>query len=60
MLQIQLQDLMLLVRGKLSNQSRITLGALVVLDMHAKDVVEDLLNNRVHSDLDFKWLAQLR
>ena len=59
-LQVQLQDLVALMQDQLSKQSRLTLGALIVLDVHAKDVVEDLVNSRVHSELDFKWLAQLR
>jgi dynein heavy chain len=60
MLQEQLQDVVMLVQGQLSKQSRITLGALIVLQVHAKDIVEDLVKSRVHSELDFKWLAQLR
>ncbi|KAH7442335.1 hypothetical protein KP509_03G083100 [Ceratopteris richardii] len=56
----QLQSLVKLVRSNLTNMERLTIGALVVIDVHARDVVTLLIEQGVRSEFDFEWQSQLR
>lgn len=60
-LQNQLHDTVALIRDKIiTNLQRITVKALIVIDVHAKDVVDELVKVGVKSVNDFQWLRQLR
>ncbi|KAI8807084.1 dynein heavy chain and region D6 of dynein motor-domain-containing protein [Cladochytrium replicatum] len=56
----ELSEVIKLVRGNLTKMSRITLGALVVIDVHARDVVNFLCQENIRDINDFGWLSQLR
>ena len=56
----QLADMTILVRGKLSNASRTTVGALTVIDVHARDVIGKLVDEKVETKDNFGWTSQLR
>ncbi|KAM7230116.1 hypothetical protein CapIbe_018833 [Capra ibex] len=56
----QLSDLVALVRGSLSRMQRAVLSALIVIEVHAKDVVHKLVQENVVSVHDFEWISQLR
>lgn len=56
-----MQGIVGVVRTNISKLQRCTLEALIVLDVHAKEVIkEELINKNICNPSEFAWLAQLR
>jgi dynein heavy chain len=56
----QIGDIVKLVRGHLEKLERIALGALTVLDVHARDLVQELVKKEITDVNAWEWIAALR
>ncbi|KAH9121803.1 hypothetical protein LEN26_010526 [Aphanomyces euteiches] len=56
----QIDGMVTLVRSELTKLQRSLMGALITIDVHARDVVRSLCSNKVSSITDFEWTRQLR
>ncbi|KAK2580549.1 hypothetical protein KPH14_007682 [Odynerus spinipes] len=56
----QIENTVAFVRGKLDPGARITLNALIVIDVHARDVLKLLVELSTDNVMDFNWISQLR
>ncbi|XP_030643583.1 dynein heavy chain 6, axonemal [Chanos chanos] len=56
----RLNALAALVRGNLPSIHRNIITALITVDVHARDIVTDLIKEKVDSSSNFEWQRQLR
>ena len=56
----ELQKLIVKIRGDLKKIERLIIVALVTTDVHARDIIEELIERNVAGTYDFLWQQQLR
>ncbi|GBP85183.1 Dynein heavy chain 3, axonemal [Eumeta japonica] len=56
----QIKGLVYVVQGDLDPGNRITVEALIVLDVHGRDIVQEMVDKNVSDVTDFNWISQLR
>ncbi|XP_028170778.1 dynein heavy chain 3, axonemal [Ostrinia furnacalis] len=56
----QITGLVYLVQGELEPGNRITVEALIVLDVHGRSILEEMVSKNVQDITDFNWISQLR
>ncbi|CCD16812.1 unnamed protein product, partial [Trypanosoma congolense IL3000] len=59
-LERQLFELVDVVQSPLNMRERINMGALITVEVHAKDTVEAMVRCKVESAQSFEWIKQLR
>ncbi|KAG7485670.1 dynein heavy chain 6, axonemal [Solea senegalensis] len=57
---VRLNSLAALVRGQLPTLHRNIITALITIDVHARDIVTDLVKQKVDTRSNFEWQRQLR
>ncbi|KAA6353313.1 MAG: putative Dynein heavy chain 1, axonemal, partial [Streblomastix strix] len=55
-----LQEAVILVRGQLASLERATVNTLIVVGVHARDIVETLVKEKSSSSDAFEWMRNLR
>eukprot|EP00727_Mastigamoeba_balamuthi_P012891 m51a1_g8224 putative dynein heavy chain axonemal (4742) ;mRNA; r:111319-133683 len=55
-----LKDLTKMVQMELTTLEKLTLGALIVMDIHQRDVVAALIKANVETEQAYEWVCQLR
>ena len=56
----QLAEMSEVVRGQLTGLERKIVVALITIDVHARDIVQQLLGEKIYNNNDFGWQMQLR
>ena len=56
----QLMELTRIVATKITKLQRKSIGALITIDVHARDVVRAMADSGVKDITDFQWISQLR
>ncbi|KAJ8963034.1 hypothetical protein NQ314_005606 [Rhamnusium bicolor] len=56
----QIESSVKMVQGKLKLNNQVTVEALIVIDVHARDIVKMLKELKVQSIADFNWISQMR
>ncbi|KAF5272087.1 hypothetical protein FQA39_LY01170 [Lamprigera yunnana] len=60
-IKINLEDLVSLIRNReLTNLEEITIKALIIVNVQAKDVTRELFDKNAKSENEFTWLSQLK
>mmetsp|Transcript_39360 Transcript_39360/g.37805 ORF Transcript_39360/g.37805 Transcript_39360/m.37805 type:complete len:239 (+) Transcript_39360:706-1422(+) len=55
-----LNDLIAMVRQNLDNLTRKSVNTLIILDVHARDIVDRFVRDSILDSRDFEWESQLR
>jgi dynein heavy chain len=55
----QIMDIVRLLRGQIPRLTRLALEALIVADVHSRDVLSELINTGVTSESDFQWMGKV-
>lgn len=60
MLQTQLDDIVIRVRSSLSKNERTKLTTVLIIDVHARDIVSEFVRDNITDSNVFEWESQLR